>query len=460
MTSGAGPDVAARVVLRRDLRHAPPGRGGSRAALVAACGLLLAAVTGALTGAGYGKPVLGILLVVAAVVVLCRVSSVWAASAAGVLALVFPAAQLPVYTELAAFPVAAVPLTIWLIRTRGRPADTPTRSLAALLAAWFAFSWLVGVAHARSGAVLVCLLLVVVCWAVCHQREVDVEKAALWMLRGGTVLAVYAVVEGLALHKNPLMDSLYMRATPPLLQVWSHYRVTTLMGHPLINSVAFAVFAVLALNRVLTTRGTLLWPLSQLVLFSVAEALTETRTGLIAVAVGALVLLAVRLWRYGLQSRLALVGMLISVVFAAFAGPVAARFESQEGAGSATIHWASLSVSYQAIQGRYLEGVGAGEAEASRKLPGGSQPAPLESSYAEIFVGSGVVGLLLFVAVAGWSVLKGLRQPENVGWAAALLTFLVGFGGFNAFEAAHQMTVWLGALMVLATARVPTVLQR
>lgn len=389
----------------------------------------------------------------AALVVLLEARPAFAAAAATLAAVVFPAAQLPVPTQLAAFPIATVPFVIWLVKTPGVKGDRVSRALGVVLAIWFVFCWVVGVVHARSGTVLTFVFVVAVCLTVQESREIDLDVAAVWMLRLGTVLAAYAVLEGLVLHNNPLLGSDYARATPPLVQVWDHYRVTTLMGHPLNNGAGFAVAGVIALWRVLSTHGRVWAPAAQLVLIAVALALTEARSGIIAFGVGAVVLLLVNQRSRNLSARRAVAGVLVVAVFAVFGATLIARFASQEGNASAQARSALVADTGQALQGRYVEGVGTGEAEASRAGPSGTHPAPLESSYAEIAVGTGIVGLALFVAFFGWVIVGGLRRYETAGWAAALLTLLVAMGGFNAFEASHQLIIWLGGLVALATAR-------
>ncbi len=71
------------------------------------------------------------------------------------------------------------------------------------------------------------------------------------------VLGVYASLEAWVLRDNPLLGWAYRSAPAPdgFDQIWSVYRATTTMGHPLVNATFFAVALPLAVDRACATGG-------------------------------------------------------------------------------------------------------------------------------------------------------------------------------------------------------------
>lgn len=378
----------------------------------------------------------------------------WLAATWVLLAVVFPAEELPVNKTISIVPIAAAPFIVWLWRKwRARPIDA--RFVAVVgLAIWAALTWIMTTDRTRGGFVWLCVFEACVCGAGIVQLELDFELARVWVLRLGTALGFYAVIEGLVLHSNPLMGPLYAAASTPLVQHWASYRVTTLMGHPLVNGVGFAVVAILALESALNRRGDIVWVYFRLVLLVAALVETGSRGGIIAFAISSVVLVLfhrrwVRLTVGQMTSAIIVLG-----AFVALSGPLVARMDSTEGSGSVQARIELTSEVASSLHGRWLEGVGAGEAEASRRDPNaGGTVLPLESSYAELLVSMGVIGMLLLLAVVTPALWEALRSREKLAWGAGFLAFLIAIGGFNGVEGHPQLVVWLAGLLAMCGAR-------
>jgi O-antigen ligase len=143
-----------------------------------------------------------------------------------------------------------------------------------------------------------------------------------------------------------------------------------------------------------------------------------------------------------------------------FVGGLAARNGSGEGQRSTMVRATLVADTKQALRGHELMGVGPGVVENYRKRFGllhfdsRSQTTPdiaLESTYAEILVGLGIPGVILFLAVIVAAVASGLRSERLLGPACALLTYALALGTFKT-EGHVQLLVVLGLLLSLTAA--------
>jgi O-antigen ligase len=272
-----------------------------------------------------------------------------------------------------------------------------------------------------------------------------------WILLAA-VLGAYALVETFLLQANPLYDRFYSAAGGGIEQVWSVYRATTSLGHPLHNGVFFAVAVPLALGRVLATRSRAAVLATMLAMGGLVS--SASRGALVAALLGA-VLLLVHPARQLLGRRpggvVRLVGLsAVAVVLTVGVAYVALRSQSVEAGQSLAFRSTEVPVAVQAVERSPLLGVGPGAASLSHQsvLEGGGAGA-FESFWLELVVGAGVPGLLLGIAVLATALAAALRggAPDV---AAALVSYVAAVSAFNALEGGRPELLELGLLMALA----------
>ncbi len=264
-------------------------------------------------------------------------------------------------------------------------------------------------------------------------------------------LGLYALLEGFVLHRNVLFAHLFEHAPWWVSQHYNaSYRVTTLLGHPLVNGLVFATAGVLAASELVRSPNRTLWSWTRFAILVGATDATHSRGAAIALAAGVLVVLVFartesqaaprrRLWLF--------VSLLAAGALLAYG--LAARDESREGQNSAQIRETVITRASEAARLAGPFGAGPGESEAYRRtqrLPGWQ--VDLENSYAQLAVSIGVLGLLLTVTLLLAIVVTGIRKPAVVGEAAALLTVLVDIAGFNAIEGHAEVGLVIALLAV------------
>ncbi|HEY1834203.1 MAG TPA: O-antigen ligase family protein [Solirubrobacteraceae bacterium] len=357
--------------------------------------------------------------------------------------------------------LGAVPLAVWLVRAPGaRRSPGFVRLLAVALGMWLALSSALAPFHTHRGSEwLVTAAIAFVVVLSSPPQGLDREALRRLFLGIVTVLAAYAVLEGLVLHHNPLFSSLFDQ-TP----WWKaehdavSYRVTGLLGHPLFNGLVFSSAAVLAASELLRGSGRPALALGRLALLVMATDVVHSRGASIALAVGVLALIATGSRREpGRGRRRLLLTICLLVAATLLLAGLHTRDESAQGQKSAQVRVATLTRAKQALSMAGPFGAGPGQSDAYRHvndLPGSGTA--LENSYAELAVSLGVVGLLL-VALPLLSVVAiGLRNDAVAGEAAALLTILVAMAGFNAIEG-HKPTMILIALLCISILTAPRV---
>lgn len=280
-----------------------------------------------------------------------------------------------------------------------------------------------------------------------------------------SILALYAFVEVLVLKNNPLFGQIYASApgNNAFVQytVWSTYRATTTLGHPLLNATFFACAASLALGAFLR-RGS---PRMALVaLLSVgAVLLTASRSGVGAVGAGFVGAAFVSALSYqgrrgGLVRILAASGM-IAAVGLSFGGAVLTRQTSAEGAASVATRGVLAQEGFDLASLRPLTGFGPGTL-ADASLQYGSNPTgDYENSYVELADTIGYPGLVLVVLMY-LALLSLAASRRDAGVFAAVLAYAVSQGGYNLLDGYPGAIVLLGALGAMAIAGPPQVTKR
>jgi hypothetical protein len=396
------------------------------------------------------------------------VGGIAAVAAVGVLFAV-PVSVLPVLTLLVTLLVPAqstllpkavagaafgvIPLGVWILRARPRlHVPFVPRVLALLFGAWLVLSEALAPLHTNRGWQWFITAAVAVVFAVVRTPGgLKPPQFRTLFLAIATLLGAYALLEAIVLHDNVLFGPLLEHTTWwASIHRGTSYRVTTLLGHPLINGTVFSAAAVLAASDVLQNRQRTTFAFARLAILVGAVLATQSRGAAIALAAGAIVLIVFTPGRKeGLGARrLALILGSITAAAVIFAG-LQGRNESTEGRSSAATRLVVITRAAQTLHGLEPFGAGPGESDAYREanqLPE-SQTA-LENSYAQLAVSLGPIGALLMLTLLITVVLLGIRSGHVTGEAAALLTILVGMAGYNAIEGDTPLLVLIALFVI------------
>jgi O-Antigen ligase len=367
--------------------------------------------------------------------------------------------------EVTKWPVALLPMVVWLMRSEPvRLRSRVVRWGALCLGSWLLLAAAFATVHSRSGFIWVIAALCSVVWPMVRGAKLpDPAQLKEVFLSLTSALAGFAIIEKFLLESNPIYGPLYVSGGDPIIQGHT-YRATTLLGHPLVNGAIFATAAVLAVDEALTRhagRASLLRVL--LLLSGLAATVSRGSTAAAVLGIGLLILIR----RGAMTSALRKVAVTLSMVVAgvAFVGGLAARNSSIEGQRSTQVRTALVEETKRALRGHELLGVGPGEVENYRQKFGlrhfdsreqATTNIALESTYAELLVGLGIPGVAFFLVVIVGAMTSALRSELLVGPGCALLTYALALGTFKT-EGHVQLLVVLGLLLSLtATASAPT----
>lgn len=431
-------------------RRILPLRPIGRDELVVVGGFLVAGVLGLATGWNpfSGLALVALVIAIAAFLVPPR----WLLWAAIAVAFLVPMEVLPIPGNGA--PVASIPIAFWLVRSAGRVRVTGLALAGGFLGLLLLISQATAWMQAGQG-ISSTVALGIACWALLSgAKSPTIETIPRVYTAGAAFLGAYAVIEKWVLHDNPIYGRFYETAG------WSAvggeiYRSTTSIGHPLANGTVFAVAAVFAAHRVLSTSSKIALLQTALVLGGLAA--TLSRGAVLACGAGMLALL---LFSTDTRShrKLTLVAVL-AIGAATFGGAFLARDRSEAGQISASARASSWNDTQEALGGREVFGVGPGMSQRYRNFFSigsihqyvkgvGWQVAPIENAWAQMLVSIGWLGGMLFVAINLWLVVRGLRDPRSAPAAAALLTFGVAIFFYSALEGTKALIAIMTLLWI------------
>lgn len=436
----------------------PRSTTGVRAALLALTASLAAVATGMLItladSNGDLGPLIGSCVAVAAVGALFAVPTRLLPSITLLITLLVP-------TEATFFPhllqgatLGAVPLAVWIIRAP-RLTQTPSvfRIQAYLLGVWLVLSEVF--AHLRTHRGWEWLGVAIIALVLPFLRtpgDFDLRRFRAYFLTATTFLGVYALIEGFFLHSNPLFGGLFIHTVWwPRLHFNASYRVTTLLGHPLVNGTVFSAAAVLAASSIVKKHDTPLVALLRFGILTGAVLVTHSRGPAVALAIGVAVVIVFegrQRQGYSIRRLVLVISAIAGLAFVAIG--LEARDESRQGRTSAESRVDVIPHTIETLHHVGPFGAGPGESGSYRtslNLPGSH--VALENSYAQLAVSLGPIGLLIVLALLGSVIVAGLRVESMVGEAATLLTILVAIAGYNAIEE-HRIVIILISLFVIA----------
>jgi O-antigen ligase len=238
------------------------------------------------------------------------------------------------------------------------------------------------------------------------------------------VLSAYGLVEFIA-AKN-LLDPWYALAVSPLVQKWDTYRITTTIGHPLLNgmffSASFALFCWQLLDErsVIGRKAAMLGMVASLG----ATVLSGSRSALIATAFGGAVVSLASTSRHPARVRWAIrLGLPVGLV-AAFSYVWTSRLGGVEADTSVDERRDIYGTAAQLIDQRFMLGSGPGYAWEQNEMYGPYPDIPLESSALELIVGWGVLGTAVALVLCAAYTVTVVRRGRALALAplAAVLT--------------------------------------
>lgn len=350
---------------------------------------------------------------------------------------------------------AVIVLVIWLVRlvlTRGRRAFVRSLRWMVPLAVLLLALGFHGLSSTRS--VNWTLLLIVTVALPTALIEVVDERTSSTLLRSwfvlGVLLSLVAVLESL-LERNPLA------AYYNFDQHWAIYRVTTTLGHPLLNGTFFAVTACVAAFALLRKDGPRAGAFFCFVLSALAAGLTGSRSGIYALVCGLGIGLLVMLvsGRTSLANKLlgVLLGTVALVVLPALP-TISARAGSAEAVASGLYRDQVIQFAGKLFLAQPWFGYGPGTSLIATARAG--QQLPLENSVLGSLVSLGVVGsvgVLFLVVLVLVRVIRSGR-PDGI---AAVGAFVVAGSAFPLWESNVAALILVGLVLVAtkAPARAP-----
>jgi O-antigen ligase len=347
----------------------------------------------------------------------------------------------------------------------GRARPWPWPALAAALGIWLVLSSAAASAPftSLSWSVSFGVLAIGVAAALRGRDDAARLLESGWLALAAFV-AAFAVVEAFVLHGNPLFGRYYENPenSRAVVQLWSVYRATTTLGHPLVNGVFLACAVPIALNWTARRRSYGSVALTALILLGLIS--TGSRGAVIAAALGGMVALAVRTSGRGafgaVSPKRIVAGCLVGVLIIVSAGSLYlnGREDSEEGRISAGYRQAALQRGFELVREQPVFGSGPGTAYiASADQLGiargqGDLGGALENSWLELAVATGLTGMLLVLALIGEAARRALAAGDGavLGALAAYLGAAANFNWLEAYPGGHLI---LGLLMGWALAR-------
>lgn len=328
-------------------------------------------------------------------------------------------------------------LVVWLIRRTSPDADQQQRSLtlAALLGAVLSV-WLIGgilVSDARMRSIMwtvTFLLVLLVISAATYATADEARSATNAVLLSATILGTVAILEGVI--QSSILGNFFDRQDGTSLQHWSVYRVTTTLGHPLVNALFFACAGVLALAVLASFRS--FAAVAALLASCAGLYFTVSRGGVIAFIVGVATVVMLLIFRAGVPTRwkVVAIGGCIAATTIFLSSPLAAtRDGSADGRGSTIVRQELPAQVLDVVAKDFYLGSGPGTS-ISRFLQAG-YPYPVESSAFQLLISLGALGLLTTALLTGILLIVLFRSSWPYS-AAICIAYIVMISTFSVMD--------------------------
>lgn len=428
-------------------------------------------LTGAIGVPAVTAVVVTLVLLAASHLGLARVALVGAAGACLVALCILPYRFLPsaMLVAGALVPVAYVAITpydrfsgpatvvilVWLVRSIGRPRSTraPTVLSVAFGSALVVLLFYSVVTIDLPGSVAWASTAVVMVGGVAYAAT-RTDHSALgplvrtWLVLG-CLLGVFAVIEFVT-HANPL-STFYASNPYPIVQEWSVYRVTTTLGHPLMNGLFFAVTAVVACRFVVRRDEVVPLPLAAACAFlsTTGAVLSASRGAILGLAAGCSVIVLATLMgaRMSLSRKLTYGAVLGVGALGAWLSPVIqARSGAREAASSSEYRTVVLNAALHELDvGHYL---GSGAGTSQLRLAYAGIDLTLENSWAQLALSLGVPGVVAVIGLFLAIMMTGARR-RALEVVSGTATFIIVMGTFNVIESNVQSLFVMSGLVAV-----------
>ena len=241
----------------------------------------------------------------------------------------------------------------------------------------------------------------------------------------------------------------------PLVQKWDTYRITTTIGHPLLNGMFFAASFALFCWQLLDERPVIGRKAAALGIVASlgATVLSGSRSALIATAFGGAVLSLATTSRHPARVKWAIRLVLPVGLAGAFAYLWTSRLGGDEADTSVEVRRDIYGTALQLIDQRFLLGSGPGYAWEQNEMYGPFPDIPLESSALEFVVGWGVLGSAVALVLGAVYTVMVVRRGRALALAplAAVITSSLFF---NFIEGDVKGMLLVGTAILLAVAPV------
>ncbi len=367
-----------------------------------------------------------------------------------------PLHYLPVPDTASTVSPSLLVAVVWMVRLwRDEPdrrADPEGRRLLALCAVVLGLLLVTSLAgdYLKTGlgwslAFVVNALLVAVALRVEQPRTRELLVATWVALAAG--LGLYAVLEALVLHANPVFQATAAIGGRQVEQVWAVYRATTTLGHPLENAAFFVFGATLALATAVRTGSR--WYAAATVCAMAGLAATGSRGPTAALSVGLLWVLVAQAGRVPRVRIAALAAALLLAVMGALVVQLG-RSGTAEADSSSQYRAATVQQGLDSVRDHPWLGVGAGASSVAKQDKGGSLATlSYENGWLEAVVANGLPFLCLLVGVFG-SALWTAGRRAHVEAGAALAVAVIVMANSNVLESSREGLIRFGLLLGLA----------
>ena len=386
----------------------------------------------------------------------------WLPSMALVIHVLVPAPPIPLASALTPS-VAVVILLIWVIRRLFEKhaehgvihLDWKVLTLPVAVGLWYSMSLVLSTDPPRSLGWLFVFGTSILLYTIVPVTTADADLLLRTWVVVGALIALHVMFESI-LQSDLLYGWFYRQLGVDSIQHWSSYRPEGSFRHPLSAALFLATTSAISLGE--AVRRSKAWFFLPALMAGAAAVLTLSRGSVGALVMGGLVVWS--MWHPGrfpkfsaLRHTSGLVGTSLLVGIVNF-GPFAARLDSIEAARSSETRTEVMRI---AISSSWEQGPFGGGPGMSQQVisPVNTDGLPIESSLLQLLVSTGLIGVLLFMALMLEILRRGVLA-RSMGAVAGLTTYLITVSVFNVFEAKESLLVF-GGLLIIACRRPPDV---
>lgn len=399
---------------------------------------------------------LGALLVLVVALHVLLLPTVWLPSMALLIHVLVPAPPIPLLPSNFTPSLAVLILCAWSVRRMtdrylvigGVRLHPRHLVMPSVFMVWIVLSALTGSEIVASGGWVFAIFTGLVMFAMLPVDDLDADLLLRTWVVAACLLSLHVFVETI-LQADFVYGWFYEQLGVGSIQHWSTYRPEASFRHPLSAALFLSVAAMIAVGQAIRWSRGLYWPAA--LICSSAAVLTLSRGALIALLLGYIFIWI--MWRprhfpgFSWLRHISAAVVALGLTCIMSVGPLADRLASAEASRSTDTRLEVLKIAWSSAWAYGPLGAGPDRSQAA-SAPFNPSGIPIESSFLQLLISIGLVGLLLFVALMALVLIKAMRRG-NLAASAGLLTFLIAIAFFNVLEQRESLIV-LGGLLVLA----------